>query len=111
MADDFRLPPGLTPLQRKAACTVYKLVKKKMGREPTGGGCTAFYTPQAWRERGEEYGTDSVLILCHDGGDLPPFCNMDYGGYSLQEDLQEALGEIGLFLEGCTCWYSAIYEI
>lgn len=77
------------------------------------GGCKAFYTPHQWRERGEEYGTESLLIVCHDGGDLAAMLNWDYfhgkEDYERFEELQRRLGLEGMYIEGCTCWYSAVY--
>lgn len=74
------------------------------------GGCRPFYTPAEWKNRGEDYGTESVLVLVHDGGDLARFCNSDYADLRAMEDFRSFLKSKNLYLEGCTCWYSAIYE-
>jgi hypothetical protein len=74
------------------------------------GGCKAFYSPAEWLERGEQYGLKSLLVVVHDGGCLAPICNMDYGNYVLHDSLQAKLHAAGFFLEGCTSWYSAVYE-
>ena len=73
------------------------------------GGCKAFYTPDDWRDRGNVYGRDSVLIIAHDGGDLAHVCNMDYEQYQLMEDFAQFLNIHGYYIESCTSWYSAIY--
>lgn len=74
------------------------------------GGCKAFYSPAEWSERGEKYGLKSLFVVVHDGGCLAPICNMDYGDYKLHDAMQAKLNAAGFFLEGCTSWYSAVYE-
>lgn len=74
------------------------------------GGCNPFYTPEEWRARGEEYGLNSELIICHDGGDYAYLCNTDHGFYELTDMFSQKLKEHGYFLEACTCWYSALYK-
>jgi hypothetical protein len=69
-----------------------------------------FYTPDEWKERREQYGQNSELIIVHDGGPFAPYCNWDYEQYNRIEELQAALANIGYYLEGCTCWYSAVYK-
>jgi hypothetical protein len=78
-------------------------------KDATGGGCRAFYGPKEWAERNETYGLKSLLIVVHDGGDLEPYCNLDFGSYSMHDQMQAALGKVGLYMEQCTSWYSAIY--
>ena len=70
-----------------------------------------FWAPGEWRERGELYGLNSVLVVTHDGGDHAPWFSWDYGYYGLIEEMRRALEACGLFAEQCTSWYSAIYEI
>lgn len=77
----------------------------------SGGGCTAFYTPEQWRNRGETYGRDSALVIVHDGGDLAPYFNYDRERYNDIERMNEALARIGYYAENCTSWYSAAYPI
>ena len=90
------------------------------------GGCTAFYSPSAWRARGEEYGKQSELIVVYDGGALRPVFNMDaaydldcaiyaeFGKpsttpYSLYEGMTAKLRAAGFHVEECTGWYAAVY--
>ena len=77
----------------------------------SGGGCRAFYTPDEWLDRGEDYGTRSKLIVCHDGGDLLPYFSYDGTDYGRSEKMEEALEKLGYYAEQCTCWYTAIYPI
>jgi len=93
----------------RAAKLIRAHLTGKLERAPSGGGCKAFYSPKQWKERGEEYGTNSVLVLVHDGGDLSPFCNYDYGCPGLVEGLRLVLEKEGLYIECCTGWYSAVY--
>ena len=79
--------------------------------EDVTGGCPAFRTPKEWAARGESYGLKSVVIVVHDGGDVGNYFSFDREQYNLVEEVNAALGEIGLYAEQCTCWYSAIYPI
>ena len=73
------------------------------------GHCKAFYSPQEWRDRGEEWGRSSLLVVVYDGGDL--MSAFDYNcSDELPDKLQERLMEAGFFFERCTSWYSAIYK-
>jgi len=74
------------------------------------GGGKSFYSPQEWKEREEKYGTESILIVTYDGGDLAPYFNLDYECYSQFESMTKSLDKVGLIAEPCTCWYSAIYK-
>lgn len=74
------------------------------------GGCKAFYSAEEWKARREEYGTDSVLILCHDGGELSYRCNSYKGQISEVRRFNEFIASLGYMIEGCTCWYSAVYR-
>ena len=100
----------LTGEAKTIANIVYEHVKNVLGNEPSGGGCKAFYSPEAWKERGESYGTKSLLVLVHDGGSLAPFANLDYGAYKLFDGFQKELSKHGYYCEACTGWYSAIYR-
>jgi hypothetical protein len=88
---------------------IWEAAEEVLGRPPATGGCTPFYTVQEWTSRGEDYGTKSMLIICHDGGDFAYLLNYDNGAYDLIDEFIEAMDEIGLWTEGCTCWYSAVY--
>lgn len=90
--------------------TIARLVLAVLPPDATGGGCSAFHRPDKWAERGEDYGTDSLLVLVHDGGDLAPYCNLDYCSYGSAEKLQRRLVKAGLYVQQCTSWYSAIYR-
>jgi hypothetical protein len=105
-SDDFKID-HLRPHEQLIA----KAVLRVLPRDATGGGCQAFYSPDEWAKRsGEEYGRDSLLVLVHDGGDLAPHCNLDYCNYKAHEKLYKSLRKLGLFVEQCTGWYSAIYR-
>ena len=106
---DFQIPDGLSKKGEASAKALIKLAQKMNGSEASGGGCRAFYTPEQWKERGEEYGLGSELIVVHDGGDLCPFLNWDYECYDAVDKSVEALKKVGTYAESCTCWYTAIY--
>ena len=90
---------------------IAKAVLRALPKDATGGGCRAFYTPKEWAERREEFGRESLLILCHDGGSLAPACNWAYENLAARERLRRSLEKIGLYVEQCTSWYSAVYVI
>ena len=108
--DDFNTE-HLNRSQRKLANTINKWLHARLGCWPSGGGCRAYYTPKEWRERGELYGRESALILCHDGGDLAPFLNLDYGNYKGFDDFYQMMRELGYYTEACTSWYTAVYPL
>lgn len=101
---------GLKPKQQKIAKIIIQLAKELWGEAPDGGGCKAFYSPEEWKERGEDYGTNSELVVVYDGGDLYEIFNPDSGNYKWFDRLNERLEKHGYWVEACTCWYSAIYK-
>jgi hypothetical protein len=74
------------------------------------GGCVAFYSPQEWKDRGEEYGTESFLVVVYDGGEHAYAFSYDWGVPEMIDGMSKALDEIGLYSQPCTGWYSAIYD-
>jgi len=107
---DFEIPNDLSELGHKAAEVIIKTARDHIGKEASGGGCRAFYSPEEWTERGESFGTTSELVVVHDGGDLATMFSYMYGNVDLQESVSRALEEIGCWYESCTCWYTAIYK-
>jgi len=106
---DLEKPTGLSK-QGEAAYEAIMGCLGKHGLTDTGG-CKAFYSPQQWKERGEDYGTESVLVVVHDGGAHAPCFSYDYQAYALIDEMAEVLKAHGLFVEQCTGWYSAVYTI
>ena len=102
------IPDGLTKVGNAAAKKILE-VAKKYG--DNSGGCKTFYSPGEWRDRGEQYGRDSELIIVHDGGDFSYYFNMDKCAYDLYENMCDELTTIGVYAEQCTSWYTAIYKI
>ena len=113
---DLQIPEGLKGLGKEAAELVVAHIRARHkaafgnDKEPTGGGCKTFYTPEEGKARGEKYGRNALVIVVHDGGDVAPYFNWDYECYKMIEGLGEALAKIGCFAEQCTGWYSAIYK-
>lgn len=93
------------------AKAITKWLTDYSGAAPDGGGCRAFYSPKEWKERGEDYGTNAKLILCHDGGDLYYYCNYDSGNWDGIEAFDKFLRSKGYYVECCTSWYSAVYKL
>lgn len=131
MSDDdaIKMPDDLCDLGRKAHEVIVTYLRE-LNRTNTGG-CTAFYSPEAWRERGEEYGLRSVLrsvlVVVYDGGELRPVFSLDaaydhdcrtfrergdqYRPYEMHEAMQKRLHDVGLYVEECTGWYAAVYPV
>lgn len=109
MTHGFDLPEDASP----AAARVHEAIMAVLNDAPyelsTGGG-RAFYTPEEWRARGEQYGRESVLIVVHDGGDHAHYFNPDYEGHHAKSIMDKALDKIGCYAEPCTCWYTAVYQ-
>lgn len=106
---DLAKPSDLSPEGEKAYRAFVAFLNAK-GLTHTGG-CRTFYSPEEWTDRGEEYGTESVLVIVHDGGEVASVCNLDYERYELNGEMIDAMAEAGFFVEGCTCWYSAVYRV
>lgn len=106
-SNSWPIPDGLTGLGRQAAETIVDFLNSHELTEHGGGG--GFYTPQAWAARGEQWGGNSLLVVTHDGGDHAGAFNWDYEQDELREALGQALSSIGVFVEQCTSWYSAVY--
>ena len=99
--------PAVSP--KAVADAVLETAKQFLKHEPGLDGA-GFYTGEQWKERGERYGTNALLVVVHDGSDLAGFFNVDYMQHGKQEAMTEALERLGLYAESCTCWYSAIYR-
>ena len=99
----------LSDEQKKIATVILAICRETYGGDASGGGCSAFFTPEEWIERDELYGRDSALVVVHDGGDLRAFFNLDVMEYTLYDKMTKALDKIGYRFDQCTGWYSAIY--
>lgn len=120
-AETMQMPEGLSPLGKKAYEAIMSHLRKNDATDT--GGCKAFYSPQEWEDRGERYGTGSVLVVVYDGGDHRRFFNLDsafvynpvkghdVACYDWHEGMGAALGEVGLYFEECTGWFCAVYEV
>lgn len=104
---EWTIPKGLSKKGRDAAKVILDFLKEKGLTDHGGGG--KFYSPKEWKDRGESYGTNSVLVVTHDGGDHAGAFNWDYEQYGLLDELRLRLNAEGMYQEQCTCWYSAIY--
>ena len=107
---DFACPDGLSPEGVKAWGTVVRLLQEKDDLH-SGGHTHVFYSPAAWRAKGDGYGLDSELVILHDGGTHAAYFNYNYGNHSAINCMRQAMTEQGLYTEGCTSWYSAVYKI
>jgi hypothetical protein len=107
MRKELEMPEGLCAKGVAAYNAIVALLEKRNALDT--GGCKAFYSPAEWRERGEDYAQNAVLIVVHDGGDHAPYFNWDYGYARGIEAVMAALLPHGVFAEQATSWYSGIY--
>lgn len=106
LSHEFDVPENLSPLGRRAAQTIRRVLAARGVR--TSGGGRVFYAPVEWVERGERYGHHSELIVTYDGGDHVNFFRLS-DHLPSYEVMRKALGEMGMYSEECTCWYAAVY--
>lgn len=109
---DFNAKPeGLSPAGERAYEAIMKVLRAHEATET--GGCTSFYSPEQWKDRGEEYGRNAELIVVYDGGDLGQFFSLghSYPSYKTYEVMRKALETAGLYFEECTGWYAAVYPL
>ena len=111
VAGDFRVGHMPEGPPRLIAEAIVRLLRKRLGRAPTGGGCLAFRSRDKHVAMGEKYGRDAVLILVHDGGDLAPCCNLDYEDPEAEAALVALLEGLGFRMEPCTNYYTAVYPL
>ena len=107
---DLAIPKGLSRAGRKACKVILAVLAENCLSEPSGGGCPLFRSPGEHRERGEQYGRESELIVLYDGGDAYPYFSYMSEAPGLAEKMRKALSDAGLWSEPCTGWYSAIYK-
>lgn len=106
-SEKFNKPENLSEDGVKAYDTIMKFLKAEDAERHfkiDSGGCTTFSSPKS-------YGTKSLLIVYHDGGDMENYFNYDREDYKAINRMDKALHEAGLFAECCTGWYTAIYKI
>lgn len=106
----WKIPTPLTPAGRRAA----EIIRDYCSKHDLGPGERMFYTPEEWSERGEEYGTDSVLVVVHEACDAAIAISMDGAYYSNASykhfgRLDQQLRSKGMYLEGMYSWCSAVY--
>jgi hypothetical protein len=104
---DLQQPNDLSNKGKQAHAAIVAFLEKH--KLTYTGGCKAFYSPKEWKEREEDYGCDSELIVCHDGGDHGDAFSYSRENYKMMEAMNETLKPLGLYSEPCTCWYTAIY--
>ena len=107
---DATIAEGHEATARSVIAQIKAWVGKRNGRPVSDDG-TGFYTPAEWKVRGEKHGNEAVLVIVHDGGDLAPLCNYDYGCYDDIEAFSAFLGGLGYYVEDATGWYSAVYPV
>lgn len=107
---DFACPDGLSPEGVKAWGTVVRLLQEK-GNLHSGGHTHVFYSPAAWRAKGEVYGLDSELVILHDVGSHAAYFNYNYGNHSAIKCMRQALTEQGLYTKVFFDSNAAVYKL
>ncbi len=106
---DFAMPSGLSPDGQRAWEVIVRLLAENDDLK-SGGHTHVFYTPEAWRAKGEDYGEGSELIVVHDGGNHAAYFNSDYEAHLLHAKMELALRKNGLYPQPMTNWGTAIYK-
>lgn len=104
--DDFAKPEGLSPLGELAYEVVMTLINL---HNLKAGGSKTFYSPQEWRERKEEFGSNSELIVVYGPTDVMQLFDATEDA-EWEDQMNELLAKRDLYFERCTTWYSAIYN-
>jgi hypothetical protein len=106
---EYEMPPGLSAEGQQAYHAIMAVLKK-YGADDGTGGCTTFYSPQEWKDRGEKYASGSELVVVYDGGPVGAFFDYDGGHEKLVSAMVAALNKVGLYSEPGTHWYSGVYK-
>ena len=96
--DDFDTT-HLQGIAKIFAENVCRMIEKDNSARPYGGGCKAFYSPDEWKEIGNNVPDECILVLCYDGGDLSHYCNYNYANINKIEKFTSLLQEHGLWTE------------
>jgi len=110
---NFDIPDDLCHKGKRAA----EIIRDFCAEHELGSGQRVFISPAEWRDRGERYGNQSLLVVMHEGTDANRCLSMDGafgqngGDYSLHEALVEKLADAGVYLEQMFGWSSAVYEV
>lgn len=106
---DLARPEGLS---RKGALA-HRVIREFLANEKLEftGGCRAFYSPDEWVARGENYCRNALLVIVYDGGALGNAFEYAHEAYQCIERMRLALAEHGLYTECGTHWYSGVYPI
>ena len=107
-AEAWMIPENLPELGRRAAEAIFNFCHRHDCHYT--GGCRVFYSPVEWRSRQEPYHSN-LLIVCHDGGEHKRAVTLDGEDYDTYEQLKQELSDIGVYLQQCTTWYSAVCAI
>jgi hypothetical protein len=69
-----------------------------------------FWTPKAWKDKGEEYGLDGLAVMTFEGA-VYPLLNYGEDGWKFHTMLNERLKAKGLWFEMGYAWSLAVYEL
>jgi hypothetical protein len=92
--------------KKLSAAQIEAKIKKYLKKNHIGLNGTHFYSPKAWKERGEEYCNGARLVITTEG-DL--YDAINYGDCRI-DGFNDFLSELGLWFELGTGWMIGIYE-
>ena len=109
--DAWKIPTPLKREGRRAA----KIIRDYCQTHDLGSSERMFYSPREWTDRGEQYGTESLLVIVHEACDASIAISLDGAynsgvSYDHYNALDKALRDEGLYLEGLYSWCSAVYK-
>jgi hypothetical protein len=107
LGPSLAIPKGLSRKGRNAAYAILRVMKAH-GLCNTGG-CRAFYTPKEWEEKGNSP-TKSHLVVVFDGGDLYEIMSYNSDCPSWKDEVDQALGALGVYAEAFNSWSCAVYD-
>lgn len=100
---DLEIPANLHPAAAGFCKDLIRLL-----RGGGCGGCKAFHTPEDAAAFCTPH-SSAVLVVCHDGGSLAPYFNLDYGNYKAYDKVDNLLKARGLWREAQNAAVTLIY--
>lgn len=107
--ENFDIPNGLTDRGKAAAQVIIDFCKQ----HDLESDQEVFFDPHHWMGA---FGDNSLLIVTHANTDASRALSLDGAyernrrDYSLYDALYKQLASVGVYIEQCTKYYSAVYE-
>lgn len=108
---ELALPEDIPQNVKNALLELRDVAGRVWDRPASTGGCKAFYSPQEWRDKGWEAHEKVLCVVCHDGGDLAPFFNLDYQDYKAFDKMDRIFRGRGIYAEAISSTHTHILPI